>query len=494
VKVIRVAGLVPGLIAFVAPLALFLAAAYPTVEFADPGELQTVAPMLGIAHPTGFPTFILLGWLFSHLIPFGNEAWRVTAMCAVAMAVASWLLYLSAREIDVDAVSACGAAVAFSAGTTAWIAGSHADIQALGTMFAAALIWLALRWRNTRDVRLLYAGGVITGIAAANHPLAIFAIPGLLVLVLSRAQGVRARDTVAAVLLVVVGLSLYAYLPIRSAIVTAERRDPTLALGFPPGMAFWDYNHPSAAAGLIRDVSGADFAPGSTAGAFLTAAPYERLRKSYLPLLGADFGPLLLLAAAIGALVLFRRDAWLAAGLLLSGFLPALFGLGYLAEQDFERYFLGSFWIVALAAGAGVSYVLVAALRSRPRLGAGASAAFFAATIAVLVLDHRAILSHHADDSGHRFLDYIRARTPENAIVVAAWAYATPLAYGAYVEHSLGERIVVSGWPEEWEVAYAAWARARPLYAVSNQPIHLRSSTTRLVDEGSGPILVQVDP
>lgn len=44
----------------------------PTYGFIDHGELATVASTLGVAHPTGYPTLILLGFLFTKIIPFEN--------------------------------------------------------------------------------------------------------------------------------------------------------------------------------------------------------------------------------------------------------------------------------------------------------------------------------------------------------------------------------------------------------------------------------------
>jgi hypothetical protein len=46
------------LIAFVAAWLAML----PGVAFWDTGELQAVGPLMGTAHPTGFPTYVLLGW------------------------------------------------------------------------------------------------------------------------------------------------------------------------------------------------------------------------------------------------------------------------------------------------------------------------------------------------------------------------------------------------------------------------------------------------
>ena len=54
-----------GIIVFI----VYLTTLAPSVVEIDAGELATVQVMLGIAHPTGYPLFTLLGHLFS-LIPF----------------------------------------------------------------------------------------------------------------------------------------------------------------------------------------------------------------------------------------------------------------------------------------------------------------------------------------------------------------------------------------------------------------------------------------
>ena len=69
-----------GVVAFVlARLALL-----PGVAFWDTGEFQTVGPILGTAHPTGFPTYVLLGWLASVVLqPFGEPAFRMNLLSAI---------------------------------------------------------------------------------------------------------------------------------------------------------------------------------------------------------------------------------------------------------------------------------------------------------------------------------------------------------------------------------------------------------------------------
>ncbi len=56
-----------------------------SVDYWDTGEMQTVPWILGIAHPTGFPAFVLGGFLFSHLVPIGSVAFRMSLFSGIAM-------------------------------------------------------------------------------------------------------------------------------------------------------------------------------------------------------------------------------------------------------------------------------------------------------------------------------------------------------------------------------------------------------------------------
>ena len=62
------------LAAFVAPLGLYLASLRGSVSFWDTADLQTVPYILGIPYPTGFPGYVLAGWLWSHLFVLGPVA------------------------------------------------------------------------------------------------------------------------------------------------------------------------------------------------------------------------------------------------------------------------------------------------------------------------------------------------------------------------------------------------------------------------------------
>ncbi|HID51919.1 MAG TPA: DUF2723 domain-containing protein, partial [Anaerolineae bacterium] len=54
----------------------------------DGGELITAAVTLGVPHPPGYPTYVLLGKLFGFL-PVGSVAYRFNLFSAVAVALAA---------------------------------------------------------------------------------------------------------------------------------------------------------------------------------------------------------------------------------------------------------------------------------------------------------------------------------------------------------------------------------------------------------------------
>src|SRR5690606_28497308 len=75
------------LLVALALLPVYLSTMSRTVGQADTFEFQVVAPQLGIAHPTGYPLYLLLGKLFS-LLPFGSVAWRINVGTAVLATIA----------------------------------------------------------------------------------------------------------------------------------------------------------------------------------------------------------------------------------------------------------------------------------------------------------------------------------------------------------------------------------------------------------------------
>ena len=70
-------------IVLVVTLGLYIGTLAPNVTLEDSGELITAAAKFGVAHPPGYPLWTMAGFLLSHVIPFGNLAWRVNLLGAI---------------------------------------------------------------------------------------------------------------------------------------------------------------------------------------------------------------------------------------------------------------------------------------------------------------------------------------------------------------------------------------------------------------------------
>ncbi|GAK57413.1 hypothetical protein U27_04380 [Candidatus Vecturithrix granuli] len=140
----------------------------PTVSFFDSGELIAAAYTLGVAHPPGYPLYVLLGWVFSKL-PFGEGAYRLNLMSACFSTLAALMVFLithlilavcpqtttteSSRntpdpeQIFIPIISLI-AALIFAFARTPWSQALIAEVYSLNAFLCGTIIWLLLRWRR----------------------------------------------------------------------------------------------------------------------------------------------------------------------------------------------------------------------------------------------------------------------------------------------------------------------------------------------------------
>ena len=78
---------------FFAVLGLYLFTQHPTVSpYRDSGDLAVAAATLGIAHPPGYPLYVLSGKIVSVLLPWSNPAYRINTFSAVSSAASLLVL------------------------------------------------------------------------------------------------------------------------------------------------------------------------------------------------------------------------------------------------------------------------------------------------------------------------------------------------------------------------------------------------------------------
>lgn len=189
----------------------------PTILDQDSGRFQARAYVLSIGHPTGYPTYILLGKLFTYL-PFGDVAYRVSLSSAVYATGAVILLYFVARRLTAP-VPAVAAALAFAFSQTFWSQAVIAEVYTLHALFLCATLLTLLLWLDHRKDRFLLGAAFLIGLSLTNHMTSGLLIPCavLLVAITDRRRLMDWRLLVKASGLFLLGLTPYLYLPIRAA-------------------------------------------------------------------------------------------------------------------------------------------------------------------------------------------------------------------------------------------------------------------------------------
>ncbi len=398
----RMLVLAGALAAFLAPFLLYLDTLAPTVLFYDSGTLQTKAYVLGIGHPTGYPTFILLGKLFTYL-PLGDPAYRVNLSSAVYAALSCLLVYLAAlrlilqprqqdtengfpEESTADTVAtvtpALLAALAFAAGPTLWSQAVVTEVYTLNALLIAATLYALLLWRDSGRSGHLLLAAFLTGLAMTAHMTSGVLLPAALLFVALVKRSVFRRPkllfgTAGAFLL---GLSPYLYLPLRASM------DPPM-----------NYGDASTLEGLRFLLTGGNFR--GQMWAYSPAELPDRLGM-YLELLLAQYTVPLLIVAGFGAVVLALGDRPALA--LLGAF--TLLSLAYALEysiDDIAVYFVPSYLVVALCLAVGLARLpdlVLKILRQPASLRLAALTLVLLPALALLV-PHAANVRAYADRS-----------------------------------------------------------------------------------------------
>jgi hypothetical protein len=317
-----------------AALALYAATLAPSVAtvFDDSLEFQVVLPSLGIAHPTGYPLYTLLGWLASRL-PVGDLAYRVNLLSALAGAATVGILFLTARRLNSSRLPAALISVVFALGTVWWSQATIAEVYTLHGLTVASILYLTLSDRGTRTPWL----ALVFGLALAHHRTTLLLAPGVAVYLLWSDPGVlrRPRDLAKLALALLLPLALYLYLPLRGQSVASL--DGAV-------VSTWD--------GFVNHVTASDY------NAFLSANPLAIDRPASYPLrlLVSQMGLAALLLGLVGWLRWPKQPKqWTLLALVFAANL--VFALGY-KTADVDVFYIPVVMVWLLVAAAGLSWLL----------------------------------------------------------------------------------------------------------------------------------------
>jgi len=407
---------------FILCFALYCGTLAPTITWQhdgyDGGDLITAAYTLGIPHPTGYPTYMLLGHLITQL-PLGDVAYRMNLLSALCAALAVALCYATAvalLEPDGSArLAALSAALLLATSRIFWSQAVITEVYALNALLFCATLYLALRglahpagscdsadhglWRA-----LLAALAVLYGLSLGNHLTMLFSAPLLLdVCVVVWQRRVLSVPRWAGLLgLFLLGLSVYAYLPLRAG-----------------KQSLLNWGDPRTLSGLWWVIGGGIYRQ------FVLSLPptlWVQRILAWVGLLRQQFG---LAGAALGLLGAWwqsRHSVRTFTLLFGTAVLYSVYAIGYNTTDSYV-YLLPVYCIYALWIAQGVQRALMAVARLQP---AWRRPLWALAWMALLALPLNALRENlpavdlHADHTAYDYGTQALSQVPDRCMVISA--------------------------------------------------------------------------
>jgi tetratricopeptide (TPR) repeat protein len=447
---LRARDVLPACFVFAVALSVFLFTLAPTITFGDSGELIAAAITLGVAHPPGYPLWLILAKFFS-LFPVGTIAYRLNLMSAILDAAAVGILTLvisrsipkvcgriiprEAFESPVAGVitgsASATAALILAFSPTFWQQSVIAEVYALNNLFVSLILLFLILWGEAPQKRgPLLALSFLFGAGQGNHQTLLLMGPAVAIYIFLRNPRIvlSPRILLGCLALFFLGLCLYLYLPIRAS------AHPPLNWGSPNTWdAFWfhvlrmQYRNIE----VVRPLS--------------VLAPQL---KFFFSSTASESLPVILLLPALFTLWFARGEgrAWLLftlAAFVFTGILLVILAnteLDLNAQDLLKVYFLPAYTIVAVWIGYGISIIGLLALRSLRRLRreaipmAAVTALWLLLPASNLVLNHRQA-SMRGHDFGHLYGDMLINSLRREAVLLAGTdsSYSIPM-YLKWVE------------------------------------------------------------
>jgi hypothetical protein len=484
-----------GLIAF----GLCLWRLMPGLGFWDTAEFQMVLPVMGTAHPTGYPTYVLLGWLASLLLtPIGEPALRINVFSAILVGIGAGLTVDLARRLTGSLVLGIVTGLGVALTPIVWAIGTHADPHALHFALLALILWLIVRWEHARRGspidpearpddprradRWLIAAAIVTGISTGNHSLTLLLGPPIILYVFAVAPEIRHRPRLIAACLAAAAIPAVLVrleMPLRAGWFRAPfvYANPSTWDGFwyvTLGQQFhgWVTNPFGDWPGRIDDLT--------------------RIAGQQLGLLA----PLVLIALAVTAVRLPRYALLTGTTALITVFFNSIYPDGAI-----DRYYIGPAllawtWLAVLAAT--VVEALLGTLAGSPaprgssgfgrRLGSidvvravavvAAAAVLFAPTLFALPQRSRDV-DRSQDRAAERWTDDVLSALEPNAVVISWWSYSTPLWYAHIVDGRRPDILIIDDRDRvdmnllDLDQVIDLYLAQRPIYVIRNDPREL---------------------
>jgi hypothetical protein len=430
-----------------AAFALYLRTLIPYPLPGDSGEFQVLVHQLGLAHTTGYSTYLLLGHAFEQMVPFGAVAWRVNLFSALMAALTVGGLFLASTVVTGNRLAAAVGAACLAVGYTFWSQAIIAEVYSTGAFFMVAALLCVLIWYRTGSRWAVMLAGLFGGAGLGAHgSLAPFGVAIAFFLLLN---WTRWREWLAPGLIgALLGVAIY----VGGALIVDANQAPAniFAAAYTPSRTKWNLSAASVetpaqriwfliSAGQWRSALFGDPIANTQPGLLV-----------YLDKLQREFSMMALLLVLPGVAALFRRDWRLAAFLSSALLIQVVFYVNY-EVGDRYVFFIPSYLLLALFVSGGAALLLdLLANRLRAAHYVQIGAAVLLALLCVWpmvrpywravrdgsppFLDVRGYLVQRDTISFSRIAPLVTAELEPDAIVLTNWNWLYAYYYAAHIE------------------------------------------------------------
>lgn len=446
-----------GIAAGAVALVLYTITMAPDVLPHDSGDWQAAGATWGLSHAPGSPAYMIAANLFA-LVPLGKAAARVDFVSAVMGALTIVSLYTLMLLLFDRLLPALVAAATLAVAGEWWSQSSVAAPYNVVPLTISVLLSLLIMWRRRGDVRLVWVGAAVAGAGLAWHPSLLYFMPVLLagLFIMGPWRKVlRPKPLLATLLLALAGISLYAYVPIRSA------ADPPIK-----------YAEIDSLESFYRYTTAADIREeGKTVGVLrmpsitqLTGRLSEVVRQSYYPSYAfLVFGPaiILLYPAVWPAIRPCRRPLLF----IMIGMVSHM-AVVFTVSGIYAQYYLPLLLYFSIWAGFSVFLVMAmgeAYLGERVRyLPVLATGLIYFGVLVWGVQYTWDFVNHRHDDGMRDFLTEISSQAKPDAIILANWDAYSGLTYLQQVDGERRDLRLFSVTKENWRDILPAAQAERP--------------------------------
>lgn len=333
-----------------AALVLYWRTAAPTVLSGDSGELQFAAWGFWLAHPTGYPLYLIVGGIWQHVVQIGDPAFRLNLFSAFCSALAVGVAFLVFWCVTRARGAAVIAALTFAVSPLFWSQATRAEVYALNTLFITVLTLLGLLWREKQQRRYAIAFALTLGLSLAHHRTTVLLLPAFAALFGDKLSALDWRDKVVQkracmyLAIAAVPLLLYLYIPLRAGAT------PYAVLDVSPGAPIVVFEN--SPRGWLNVILGSGFS-GELGWNEPSMNALRQVPNKWI----AELNPVGVLIALVGFVVLLWQRKFAVAALVLFGALTfILFNSAY-HIGDIADYYTPVYFFACLSIAAGIGFV-----------------------------------------------------------------------------------------------------------------------------------------